>query len=61
MVNAVAALASDPFPFGIRNLRGIERSYRIQIGHYRVITIVRDNVLVIEIVRVRHRKFIYRR
>ena len=42
-------------------MRQIERSYRIQIDHYRVITIVCYNVLVIEFVRVRHRKIIYRR
>jgi mRNA interferase RelE/StbE len=60
VVAAVSDLANDPFPHGVKKLVGSEFSYRIRIGEYRVVYEVFENRLVIEIVRVRHRKDIYR-
>ncbi len=48
------------YPHGIKKLAGSERSYRICIGDYRVVYEVVENKLIIEIVRVRHRKDVYR-
>jgi len=60
IVQAVEALASDPFPAGSRKLQGSEHSYRIRVGHYRVVYRLLASELRIEIVRVRHRKDVYR-
>jgi mRNA interferase RelE/StbE len=57
---AVEVLASNPFPPGVKKLHGGESAYRIRIGDYRVIYQVFSNRLVIEVVRVRHRKDVYR-
>lgn len=60
VVAAVSDLANDPRPQGVRKLVGSERSYRIRVGDYRVVYEIFEYRLVIEIVRVRHRKDVYR-
>ncbi|MEK6751628.1 MAG: type II toxin-antitoxin system RelE/ParE family toxin [Chloroflexota bacterium] len=60
VVAAVSDLANGPFPHGVKKLVGSEFSYRIRIGDYRVVYEVFENRLIIEIVRVRHRKDVYR-
>jgi mRNA interferase RelE/StbE len=57
---AVEALADDPYPKGSKKLMGSERTYRIQIGDYRVVYSIRAALLTIEIIRVGHRKDVYR-
>ena len=61
IVQAIELLAFDPFPTGTRKLSGAESSYRIRVGDYRVIYSVHEEQLLIEIVRVGHRKDVYRR
>ena len=60
IVARVEALSLNPFPEGVKKLHGSETTYRIRIGDYRVIYEVFSNRLIIEIVRVRHRKDAYR-
>lgn len=60
VVTAVTELAADPHPVGSRKLVGSQRTYRIRTGDYRVIYTVLDDKLVVEIVRVAHRKDVYR-
>lgn len=60
VAEAVSDLAINPYPPGVKKLVGSEQSYRIRIGDYRVVYEVIENRLVIEIVRVRHRKDAYR-
>mgnify|MGYP006392600125 CR=1 FL=1 len=60
VVAAVDELSDDPYPQGVRKLVGSEFSYRVRVGDYRVIYNVFQNKLVIEIVRVRHRKDAYK-
>jgi mRNA interferase RelE/StbE len=60
VVKAVEQLAIDPFPAGVRKLTGSEHTYRIRVGDYRVIYSVYEDRLLIEIVRVGHRKDVYR-
>jgi len=61
IVSAVERLADDPFPSGARKLTGAEHSYRIRVGSYRVIYDVEAAALIIEIVRVAHRREVYDR
>ena len=60
IVAAVEALADDPFPPGCTKLSGSERSYRIRVGDYRVLYDVFSGTLVIEVVKVGHRRDVYR-
>jgi mRNA interferase RelE/StbE len=60
VVSAVNNLASNPYPEGVRKLVGSENSYRIRIGDYRVLYNIIKNMLIVEIIRVGHRKDIYR-
>jgi len=61
LVAAVEALAQDPHPIGARKLAGSQHTYRIREGSYRVIYEVDASTVVITIVRVGHRREIYRR
>ena len=60
IIGAVESLVSNPFPSGARKLRGSDQSYRIRVGDYRVVYEVFQSRLLIQIVRVRHRKDVYR-
>jgi mRNA interferase RelE/StbE len=60
IVEAVGQLAEVPFPQGCRKLKGSADTYRIRIGDYRILYEVVERCLVIEIVRVKHRKDVYR-
>ena len=61
VVRAIDALADDPRPEGVRKLTGAEDAYRIRVGDYRIIYQIADEVLTVLVVRVGHRKDIYRR
>jgi mRNA interferase RelE/StbE len=60
VVAAVSELSNEPFPQGVKKLVGSEFSYRIHVGDYRVVYEVIADKLIIEIIRVRHRKDVYR-
>ena len=60
VLQMVGELANQPFPQGVRKLVGSEHTYRIQVGDYRIIYSVEQAVLIIEILRVRHRREVYR-
>ena len=60
IVSAVDNLSSNPYPQGVRKLVNTQNSYRIRVGDYRVLYIIAENKLIVEIIRVRHRKDVYR-
>jgi mRNA interferase RelE/StbE len=60
IVTRVRSLARDPKPFGSEKLSGKENLYRLRVGRYRVVYSVSDEELVVVIVRVGHRKDVYR-
>ncbi len=57
---AIDALAHQPFPPGVKKLRGPEGWYRIRVGDYRVVYDVQHERLVVLVVRVAHRREAYR-
>ncbi len=59
IVEAILALAENPRPVGCRKLSGKDK-YRIRCGDYRVVYSVEDVVLVVTIVKVGHRRDVYR-
>jgi len=53
-------LAEDPFPVGAKKLHAEEPFYRIRIGDYRVIYQVEGHELAVIIVKIGHRREVYR-
>lgn len=56
---AIALLADDPRPPGARPLRG-RPAYRVRVGDYRVIYTIEDDVLLVVVVDLGHRREVYR-
>lgn len=54
-------LADDPRPTGVVKLAGDDNLWRIRIGNYRVVYEIYDDQLIVLVLRVAHRKDIYRR
>lgn len=57
---AVLRLAVDPRPPGARALKDRPGYLRVRIGDYRVIYTIKDDVLRVVVVRVGHRRDVYR-
>ncbi|MBI3184065.1 MAG: type II toxin-antitoxin system RelE/ParE family toxin [Myxococcales bacterium] len=54
-------LAHNPRPPGVKALQGSERGYlRLRVGDYRLIYRVEDEQLLVLVVRIGHRREIYR-
>lgn len=60
VVKVVLELADDPFPRGSRKLSGYEDVFRIRVGRYRVLYSVSEKTLVIIILKIGHRRDVYR-
>ena len=56
---AIAELANDPRPPQSRKLSGSEK-YRLRCGVYRVLYEIQDAILIVCIVKVGHRREVYR-
>ena len=61
ILKVVGQLGANPYPAGVRKLVGSEHTYRIRQGDYRVIYTITASSLIIEIIRIGHRKDIYDR
>jgi mRNA interferase RelE/StbE len=54
------ALADNPRPAGCVKLSGAAGLWRIRSGHYRIIYEIQDELLVVSVVKVGHRRDVYR-
>jgi len=59
VLDRIQGLADDPRPPGCEKLTGQER-YRLRQGRYRILYSIQDDELSIWIVKVGHRKDVYR-
>ena len=59
ILNRIAGLAENPRPAGCEKLTGKER-YRLRQGRYRIVYSIQDDELTVWVVKVGHRKDIYR-
>ena len=59
IVARIAKLADDPRPPGCQKLSGQE-AYRIRQGEYRVVYTIEDERLVVTVVKVGHRRDVYK-
>ncbi len=59
ILNDIDSLGKNPRPPGCRKLSGQER-YRLRHGRYRIIYSIQDDELTVWVVKVGHRKDVYR-
>lgn len=58
---AIDKLADNPKPIGIKKLKdSSEDLYRIRVGDYRVIYAINEGIRIVNILRIGHRKDIYK-
>ena len=57
---AIALLGENPRPPGARALQG-RPGYRVRIGDYRILYTIDDNVLVVVVLTLGHRRNVYQR
>ena len=56
----IDGLASEPRPAGVEKLAGADGLYRVRVGDYRVVYTIADEVLIVVVVRIGHRRDVYR-
>ena len=59
ILNALEHLAEDPRPINLKPLTGRD-AWRIRLGQYRAIYTINEQEIVIEIIKIAHRKNVYR-
>lgn len=60
LVELAESLRQNPFPTGSKKLTGTQNAYRVRTGDYRLVYEVQGNELVVHVVRVGHRREVYR-
>ena len=58
--DAINNLSDNPRPHGCEKLKGSRNEYRIRIGNYRVIYTISDGMLIVTIIKIAHRKDVYK-
>ena len=61
IVEVIQSLASEPRPAQCTKLAGREAAYRLRVGDYRIVYTVNDREIVVEIIKIGHRRDVYRR
>ena len=60
IVRRLEALEDNPRPDGVEKLAGVDDLYRVRVGTYRIVYAIRDRELVVIVVRIGHRRDVYR-
>ena len=60
IISAISELAENPRPSGCKKLVNFDNHYRIRVGEYRCIYKIIDNELIVDVIKVAHRKDVYR-
>lgn len=60
IVDKIKNLSSDPRPPGAEKLSG-EDKYRIRHGNYRIVYLIEDDKLIVIVVKVGHRRDVYKK
>lgn len=59
IVAKIQLLSSEPRPVGSEKLAGDEK-YRVRHGHYRLLYQIDDGAILVTVVRIAHRREVYR-
>ena len=60
LVAAIGSLADDRWPGGVEKLSGMKDRFRVRVGDYRVVYAIEDAVLTVYVVKIGHRREVYR-
>ncbi|MDE0830157.1 MAG: type II toxin-antitoxin system RelE/ParE family toxin [Vicinamibacterales bacterium] len=60
VARTVAMLAIDPRPRGARKLSGHDDVFRVRTGRYRLLYSIEDKRLIVLVLKIGHRKDVYR-
>lgn len=60
IASAIDALAQTPRPPGTRKLQGADDLWRVRVGSYRIIYQLKDGELLVLVLKIGHRKQVYR-
>jgi len=60
IIRKIEKLCDEPYSRGARKLKDADKSYRLRLGDYRIIYQVDGQTITITIIRIRHRKDVYR-
>jgi len=60
VADAIRALGADPRPPGCKKLAGDIAYYRIRVADYRVLYEVRDREILVLVIKIGHRREVYR-
>ena len=62
IIEKAESLEQDPRPEGSKKLSGTQVDFwRIRVGNYRIIYLIKDEIKIVKITKVGHRKDIYRK
>jgi mRNA interferase RelE/StbE len=61
IIPQIKTLAENPRPSGCRKITASKNDWRIRIGDYRIIYEIDEKAKAVRIMRVRHRREVYRR
>ena len=53
-------LEDNPRPMGVEKLAGSEDLYRVRVGNWRIVYAIQDPELIVLVVKVAHRREVYR-
>lgn len=60
LVSTIEALGANPRPTGVVKMAGDENLWRVRVGVYRIVYEIHDGKLIVLVLRVAHRKDVYR-
>ncbi len=56
----ILGLADDPLPPGVKKLRNSDGLYRVRVSDYRIIYRIEQEILTVLVVKIGHRREVYR-
>ncbi len=60
IVVVLKALAFNPYPLGCRKLSGQKNTFRVRVQVYRIIYEVHEGLILVKVLKIGHRKDVYR-
>ncbi len=60
VLEGIEKLSQNPRPRGYKQLHGEENVFRVRVGDYRLIYEIADDVLLVFVLRIAHRREVYR-
>lgn len=60
LLKKIDALAKQPFPTGVKKIKGMQAGWRVRVGDYRIIYEVDETIKTVDISAIGHRKEIYK-